>query len=97
MIAMSQEGHGWNIKESIDDGIAGSDEGIRYGYFVDKGHTHPVRIEVEGNSHCTIDQSTPAAVIGQTWKKGYYKVKEILSLVGSLPVISNENPNDGDL
>ena len=89
VVALSEMDHGWNIKESIDDGVAGEHEGIRYGYFVDKGHTHPVRIDLEGDKHCTIDRSTASAVIGRTWKKSFYKVREVLDLIHSLPIVDN--------
>jgi hypothetical protein len=98
IVAFSRLEEQWSILKSIDGGYTSEDRGIRYGYAVDRGQTHPVIVNIGSNLHCSIDQSTPAAHIDQPWDRNYYDLQTLLDLVGpSLPLIDKNQPNPEEL
>ena len=46
IVVFSEKGQLWRILESIDGGFNGEDNGVRYGYAVDRKHSHPVIIDM---------------------------------------------------
>jgi len=57
----------WRIEENIDGGFRSDERGLYYGYAVDAGHVHPVKVFVGDREFCTIDRSTPAANVDFKW------------------------------
>jgi hypothetical protein len=84
-VAFSVDDHKWNILESIDGGYSSEDRGVRYAYALDKNHSQPIRVDIDGNKYCLIDKSTEPAAIKHNWSRQNYGINDILDLVeGSL-------------
>jgi hypothetical protein len=62
-IVVFSEKDKWRIAENIDGGFRGVERGIKYGYVIDYGHVHPVKLYVDDHHYCIIDYSTPKATI----------------------------------
>ena len=91
------ESDDWRILENIDDGFTDEQDDIQYGYAIDKGHTHPIVIEI-GTKRCLIDQSTQAAALEHHWIQDNYTLQELLDIVGaSLPQIDSNEPIPDEL
>lgn len=78
----------WRIEESIDGGFRSDERGLYYGYAIDYGHVHPVKVHVGDHDYCIIDKKTPPANIDFKWEvRENYEINDILYIAGeSLPV-----------
>lgn len=87
IVVFSQDDN-WRIDENIDGGFRSSERGLDYGYAIDYGHVHPVKLHVSDRRFCLIDRSTRPAEIGFNWTvRENYELNDILHLAGeSLPV-----------
>lgn len=87
IVVFSQQDH-WRIDEEIDGGFRSDERGLYYGYAVDHGHVHPVKVFVGDREYCTIDRLTAPADIDFKWEvRENYELNDILYIAGeSLPV-----------
>jgi hypothetical protein len=87
VVVFSQEDR-WHIAESIDGGFRSDERGLYYGYAIDEGHSHPVKLQVGHRKYCLVDRNTPTANIDFKWEvRENYELNDILYIAGeSLPV-----------
>lgn len=82
----------WRITENIDGGFRSDERGVYYGYAIDYGHVHPVRISIGDHQYCLISQeSTPALIEEFDWQeKEDYNLDDLLFLAqsGSVALLS---------
>lgn len=90
-IVVFSQGDKWRIEENIDGGFRSDERGVYYGYAIDYGHVHPVKLYVGDHDYCEISQETPAAQIEFNFQiRENYELNDILYLAGkSLPVHSD--------
>lgn len=79
------------IQENIDGGFRSSERQVEYGYAIDYGHVHPVKIEIGDRQYCEITRQTKPAIIDFKWQvRENYELNDVLYLAGeSLPIKSN--------
>ena len=97
IVVFSDKGQLWRILESIDGGFTGEDDGVRYGYAIDRKHSHPVIIDMGNHEYCKVDQFTDPAVIVNNWSEDFYNLDEILNLVDhGLELLDKRPPEPED-
>ena len=83
----------WRLTENIDGGFMSDERGVHYGYAIDYGHIHPVRISIGEHQYCLISQESAPAVIEEfDWQEREdYSLDDLLFLAqgGSVPLLSD--------
>lgn len=60
-IVIFSEHDTWRITESIDGGFRSDERGLFYGYAIDYGHVHPVKIDIGNHEYCVISRDSKPA------------------------------------
>ncbi len=56
---------------------------MEYGYAIDYGHIHPIKIEIGDHQYCEIDRDTKPASIDFKWQvRENYELNDVLYLAG---------------
>ncbi len=82
-IVVFSERDKWRIAENIDGGFRGAERGISYGYAIDYGHVHPVKLYIADHHYCIIDSKAPSATFKFDFEvRENYELNDILYLAG---------------
>ncbi len=95
IVVFSQEDP-WHIRESIDGGFRSDERGLYYGYAIDHGHVHAIKVHIGDHDYCKIDPKTPPAAIDFKWEvRENYDINDILYIAGeSLPVYGRSTSSE---